>query len=75
MLFGDSKCSGSQFQRGVSSTDKARVPASGVTLGIDINLNPLGLGARESKEKRQEIDQYIDRSVAIYIIFVFKNYE
>ena len=35
MLLDGLKCSGGEFQRVGTATDKARVPASGLTLGTD----------------------------------------
>jgi len=59
MLFDDITCSESEFQRVGIATEKARVPACVLTLGTDNKWKPderssLGLGARESMEKRYE---------------------
>jgi len=58
MLFDDSTRSGSEFQRMGIATEKARVPVSVLTLGTDNKWktderSSLGLGAKESMEKRK----------------------
>ena len=55
MLFDDSACSESEFQRVGTATEKARVPVWVFTLGTDNKWKPdkrisLGLGARENME-------------------------
>ena len=59
MLFDDLTCSGSEFQRIGTATEKARVPAWVLTMGTDNKWKPdgrssLGLGAKESLENRYE---------------------
>jgi len=57
MLFDDLTRSGSEFQRVVTATEKARVPAWALTLGTNNKWKQdergrLGLGAKESMENR-----------------------
>jgi len=59
MLFDDLTCSGSEFQRVGTATEKAWIPTWVLTLGTDNNEKPdiqssLGLSARESMENRYE---------------------
>jgi len=59
MLFDDLTCSGSEFQRVGAVTEKARVPASVLTLGTEKLVKPdehssLGSGPRGSKDNRYE---------------------
>jgi len=59
MLFDDLTCSGSEFQRLGTATEKARVPVWVLTLGTDNKWKPderssLCLGAKESMENRYE---------------------
>jgi len=60
MLFGDLTGSESEFQKVGTATEKARVPASVVTLGTDNKWKPderssQGLGVKESMENRYEV--------------------
>jgi hypothetical protein len=59
MLFNDLTCSESEFQRVVTATEKARVPAWVLTLGTDNKRKPdersyLGLDATENVDNRYE---------------------
>ena len=59
MLFDDLTCSGSEFRRIGTATEKAQVPAWVLTLGTENKWKPdewttLGLDARESMENRYE---------------------
>jgi len=60
MLFDDLTCSGSEFQRvGTATEKKTRVPVWVLTLGKDNKWKPdewwyLGLGGKESMNKRYE---------------------